>query len=136
MTLDARTTAMFDALYKDAPEFKTVTFVDHAMDQLIHLTTNESYRAQRIDEYLTILWAPNQMRIIGVKIKGFRSLFESFKEEGLLEESQYLPLCSAIAAIMKRFVGEASEERAKWYTAAEETVGNARIGKDTYHLAA
>ena len=122
---------MFDALYQRAPTFQPVAFVDHMMDQVVYLSTNESYRAQRVDEYLTLLWEAHSPQIVGVKVKGFRTFFERCKEVGLLEESQYLPLCSMIGEILKTIVDDASDDRARMYKFAEEAVGDYKLDMKT-----
>ena len=46
------------------------------MDFLLYLQEDVPYRADRIDQFLTLLWHPHEDRAIGVKIKGFRVLFD------------------------------------------------------------
>lgn len=71
------------------------------MDFLLYLQEDLPYRADRIDPFLTLLWHPNEDRAIGVKIKGFRSLFERMgaimKTRNMdIAESRFLPFVSAI----------------------------------------
>jgi hypothetical protein len=49
------------------------------MDLLLYLEEDLSYRADRVDEFLTLLWHPQEDRAIGVKLKGFRFLFQRLK---------------------------------------------------------
>ena len=135
MAVEARTAELFTRLYAMARPFEPAAYFDPEIDQLVYLTSNASYRAERVDSYLTILWDARELRIIGIKLKGFRSLFDELKTAGLVEESHFFPLCKAISMLMRRAVVSANpakddpqyKQRAHWYKKAEEVVGDYRF---------
>jgi hypothetical protein len=45
------------------------------MDALVYLHEDCSYRSDRVDEYMTVFWAPDERRIVGFRLKGIRHLF-------------------------------------------------------------
>jgi hypothetical protein len=48
-----------------------------SMDFLIYLNEDCSYRADRVDKFLTLLWHPNEERLVGIKLKSFLALFNA-----------------------------------------------------------
>jgi hypothetical protein len=106
MAVESRTAELFTRLYAKAKPFEPTAYFDPEMDQLLYLTSNAAYRAERVDSRLTILWDAHELRIVGIKLKGFRSLFDELKAEGLVEESRFLPLCKAISMLMERMVAD------------------------------
>lgn len=56
-------------------EFRPGASYSAPMDCVIYLREDVSYRAERIDQFLTILWHPDQEIVVGVKLKGCRFLF-------------------------------------------------------------
>lgn len=75
------------------------------LDCVIFLQEDLPYRADRVDEFITILWHPTDDRTIGLKIKGFRFLFKMVQDilasaECEVPEAMFLPLMSAIQAAM------------------------------------
>ncbi len=120
-----------------------------AMDTLIYLEEDVAYRADRVDPFLTLLWHPDKNEAIGVKLKGFRYLFECLQEvaEGLgrkLDESQFLPLIAALEMAMTAGLGAVitadaekdrmAERRAK-YEQARSLVKRAQATIDPRELA-
>jgi len=144
MAVEARTAELFTRLYAMAKPFEPTAYFDSEMDQLVYLTSNASYRAERVDSYLTILWDARELRIIGIKLKGFRSLFDELKAARLVEESHFFPLCKAISMLMQRMVASANpakdeppyKQRASWYKKAEEFVGDYRFDERQLMMAA
>jgi hypothetical protein len=72
-----------------------------SMDCVIYLNEDLSYRADRVDQFLTILWHPEMELAVGIKLKGFRFLFERIQtvQRTLgheLPESAFLPLITAV----------------------------------------
>jgi len=57
-------------------EFQPCARYYGAMDILLYLETDLPYRADRVDPFLTLLWHPGKEEAIGVKLKGFRFLFQ------------------------------------------------------------
>jgi hypothetical protein len=62
--------------HSEIPQFFPCARYYAPMDLLIYLQEDLSYRADRVDEFLTLLWHPSEDRAIGVKLKGFRFLFQ------------------------------------------------------------
>jgi hypothetical protein len=59
-----------------AAEFKPMSRYSGPNDAMLYVREDVSYRADRVDPFLTILWHPSEWRLVGVKLKGFRFLFE------------------------------------------------------------
>jgi hypothetical protein len=75
------------------------------MDLLMYLEEDLSYRADRVDAFLTLLWHPHEDRAIGVKLKGFRFLFERARailaaQNIQLGEAAFLSLVTALEIAM------------------------------------
>lgn len=120
-----------------------------AMDTLVYLEEDVAYRADRVDPFLTLLWHPDKAEAIGVKLKGFRYLFECLQEvaEGLgrkLEEDHFLPLIAALEMAMTAGLGavitadaekERMAERKAKYEKARSLVKRAQATIDPRELA-
>ena len=130
MALGERTADLFERLYamNDGRPFEPTAYFDPEMDQLIYLRTNESYRASRVDEYLTLLWNAQEMTLVGIKLKGFRSLFDDLKARGIVDEVHFIPLCRVVSEVLHIAMGESQGDgyRAKLYRQAEVVVGDYR----------
>jgi hypothetical protein len=50
------------------------------MDVVVYLREDVAYRADRIDPFLTLLWHPYEERAVGVKLKGFRFIYDRARE--------------------------------------------------------
>ena len=79
-----------------------------------------SYRAERIDQFLTVLWHPYEEKLVGIKIKGFGFLFERVKSILNLKDEHFFPVIKALEAavvggmaeaIMSRHEQERTEKR-------------------------
>ena len=79
------------------------------MDYLIYLKEDCSYRADRVDEALTLLWHPYSDNLVGIKIKGFRCLCAESQTLAKLasDESGFLSLAAVVARILLRGAAEA-----------------------------
>ena len=91
-------------------EFEPCARYYEAMDTLIYLEADLPYRADRVDPFLTLLWHPQKEEAVGVKIKGFRVLFQCLQEvaESLgrkLDDEHFLPLVSALEMAMTAGLG-------------------------------
>lgn len=63
-----------------------------SMDQLVFLDSDAHYRADRVDAYLTLFWAPDDdQKLVGLKLKGFGYLFESLKKLCAVGEDDFVP---------------------------------------------
>jgi len=87
------------------------------MDCIVYLREDESYRADRIDQFLTILWHPHEDRVIGIKLKGIRFLFESLRSivqtvtrKDPLDD-KFVPLVGAIELALKMRAGVVLTEK-------------------------
>jgi hypothetical protein len=66
------------------------------MDLILYLTEDCSYVADRLSAFLTILWHPYEKRLVGVKIKGCRFIFEQLKELLNLRETDFMPFVKVL----------------------------------------
>jgi len=94
--------------------FEPCASYSEPMDQLIYLCEDVSYRADRVDQFLTILWHPHDERVIGIKLKGIRALFDGLQSivsavvgKDLSGEA-FLPIVGAITLAPKMRGHEAS----------------------------
>lgn len=60
----------------EAEPFRQAARYYPAMDHLLYLTEDCSYRADRVDEWLTLLWHPHRLDLVGIKLKGIRAIFK------------------------------------------------------------
>lgn len=92
------------------PAFKREAFYYEAMDFVIYLEEDLPYRADRVDDFLTLLWHPSEDRAIGVKLKGFRFIFERIRQilragGRELSSEEFLPLIAAVEVAMTAGAG-------------------------------
>jgi hypothetical protein len=50
------------------------------MDFLLYLKEDCSYRADRVDQFLTLLWHPYKDELVGIKLKGIRVIYNKTKD--------------------------------------------------------
>lgn len=67
-----------------------------SVDFLLYLAEDLSYRADRVDEALTVLWHPYEDRLVGLKLKGFSALLREVKGALDLEEAEYVSLVTLL----------------------------------------
>src|SRR3954469_24361559 len=79
-----------------APKFVAGAKYDPDMDMLVYQQEPYSFRADRVDGFLTILWHSREDRIIGVKLKGWRKAFTTMKEVLEWKEETFFPLVRAL----------------------------------------
>ena len=82
------------------------------MDVVLYLEEDVAYRADRVDRFLTLLWHPYEKRAIGIKLKGFRFIYdrmcEILKTHGIpVPEDGFLPLVTAFEVAMTAGQGAA-----------------------------
>ncbi len=87
-------------------KFIPVARYQPAMDSLVYINEDCSYRADRVDIYLTLLWHPYEDRLVGIKLKGFKFVFEKLKSIMSLKDEDFLLLTKALELAM---VGGAAE---------------------------
>lgn len=89
------------------------------LDCMIYLREDLPYRADRVDEFLTLLWHPQENRAIGVKIKGFRQIFATLRTvvaasgNDWLSDDQFPPLMKALEFAMTVRAGSLMTEKAE-----------------------
>jgi hypothetical protein len=87
------------------PEFQKSARYYAPMDVLLYLEEDVAYRADRVDPFLTLLWHPYEQRAVGIKLKGFRCIYEWTREifatRGIhLTSDDFLPLITAFEVAM------------------------------------
>lgn len=71
-------------------------------DALIWVNADVSYRADRVDSFLTLFWHPQEERLVGIKLKGFRFIFTQVRDALRLREEDWIPLVKALEAALER----------------------------------
>ena len=82
------------------------------MDYILYLEMDTAHRADRVDRFLTLLWHPYEDRAIGVKLKGFRFVFERMREilhaQGVeVAKEEFMPLITAFEVAVTAGLGAA-----------------------------
>ena len=117
------------------------------MDFVLYLTEDVPYRADRVDKFLTLLWHPYEERAVGVKLKGFRMMFERtrliLQTRGVtISNQEFEPLITVFEVLMTAGLGSAivaDAERKRLderYEAARELIKDAHYNPRELLLAA
>jgi hypothetical protein len=132
-------------LIRRIPEFEPSVWFDREMDQLVCLREDCSYRADRVDPFLTLLWHPNREEIIGIKLKGIRSIFEEIVEAEGYSSQDFVPLVNVIGGVMLGIVvsnamnkAERDDKHAEWrekYAEAREVADGMNVPTDLDKIA-
>ena len=80
----------------NVPKFVAGAKYDADMDFLLYLQEPLSFRADRVDAFLTILWHPRDDRMIGLKLKGWRMMFNEMKKTVDWKDEEFFPLVKAL----------------------------------------
>ncbi len=117
--------------------FKPVARYFSAMDSLVYLKEDLSYRADRVDGRLTLLWHPYEENLVGIKLKGFKYMFTTLnsiadmnlKEEHFIPIVKYLELAmfGVAGAMMDNYEEEGRERIKQKYEEAKVFVGEAIV---------
>lgn len=111
------------------------------MDYLIYKQEAGSYRADRVDAFLTVLWHPTEDRLIGVKLKSWRLLLQKVAAAFDLKPEFEFPLVKALEfalaeefakEVMTNFDGRSPSERyrrAQLYSEAIHMTYPVRVSK-------
>ena len=93
--------------------FGPVARYDKSMDFLLYINEDCAYRADRVDAFLTVLWHPDDERLVGLKLKGFKFLFQQLKaiSDSQIKESDFLPLVKVLEIAMVGGVAEAMMQK-------------------------
>ncbi len=102
---------LVDRLFPDGrpevAEFRPMARYFGPIDAMIYVRDDVSYRADRVDPFLTVLWHPTEDRLVGVKLKGFRFLFERLSAVAPeVSTNDFLPLVKALEIALAAGVGE------------------------------
>lgn len=123
-----QSSGLLAALYAMDRAFEPTAYFDAEMDQLVYLRTNAPNRADRVDARLTFFWAADRMELVGIKIKGVRSLFNQLRARGLLRADQFVPMCEILSGIMRSAVdGPVDAYQKKFYDQASMLVGDSKF---------
>lgn len=87
---------------QEESKFAPVARYYSAMDLMLYVSEDCSYRASRIDAFLTVLLHPQDDRVVGIKLKGVRFLFERVKAILGLSDSEFLPLVRVLEVALTR----------------------------------
>ena len=86
--------------------FEPVARYHPNMDVLIYVKEDCSYRADRVDAFLTVLRYPHNDELVGLKLKGFRFLFQQLQSIIPLSDEEWLPLVRALELALVGGVGQ------------------------------
>jgi hypothetical protein len=126
----------------DALGFVPVVFYHPEMDYLMYINEDCSYVADRISRFLTVLWHPSEPgKLIGLKLKGFRLMYERVRESAALTDAEFPLFISWLSLALYRSAEELIDEherrRLKEVSAiARKIVGNAEIPSKVWKEAA
>lgn len=122
--------------------FSPVARYHAEMDIVQYLKEDCSYRAERVDGSLTLLWHPYEDRLVGIALKGFRFLFQRVKEKYGVPEEVFLPLVNVLQAALEDGAGEEimeeaiAKKRKEQYAAAKKFVANVALPPEEFRRAA
>jgi hypothetical protein len=126
------------------PSFKKTVWFDSQMDHLIYLDEDCNYRADRVDDILTLLYHPYSDDLVGVKLKGIRAEYEKLFEASAKPDDDFVEFVNLIGGIMiRRWTHDndmktaAETRRDGWlakYQAARKFVGAKRNAKAPRNL--
>ena len=119
-------------------DFKPCARYYEAMDIILYLKEDVSYRADRVDSWLTLLWHPYEERAVGVKLKGFRSLFGRLQSQARalgveFSDDNFIPLLAALEVAVTaswgtRITAQAERDRIdSQYQTAKTIVGDVKM---------
>ena len=123
-------------------KFKPHSRYHAGMDFLLYLKEDVSYRADRVDAFLTLLWHPYEDRLVGLKLKGFHFIFQRVKSILDLKNRDFLPLVKALEVALTGGVAEcmmnALEQQRieEKYQKAKEFAKRVRVPPEEWKLAA
>ena len=131
----ATKTQSVERLFADLPKPKTVPepFKPHAryladMDMLMFLTEDCSYATERVDAYLSLFWHPTEDRVVGLKLKGFKHVFNKIKDGMGATDEHWVSIYKVLEQVFTRLMSE-SEGAKVQYTYAKTVAGAAKIDR-------
>lgn len=124
-------------------DFEPTAKYYHAMDFLLYLREDCSFVADRVDPFLTVLYHPDeQSRIVGIKLKGFRFLFEQFRKiVEDLDPEDFLPVVkfiemALVAGVAEAYIEENEERIQRSYDNARTVVEGVKFDQRDFVLVA
>lgn len=122
--------------------FKPVARYYPALDFMLYLNEDCSYRADRVDAFLTVLWHPHKEHLVGIKLKGFKVMFNQLKKIADLKDEHFLPLIkilelAAMGGLAEQMMRDQKERVLRLYDRAREIAKGAQFdSRDLYQEAA
>lgn len=113
-----------------------------AMDFLLYVKEDCNYVEDRIDRRLTLLWHPYEERAVGVRIKGYRAVYQAVlrilkaQDEDFDIEKGFISVMSALEVAMltgdgEAMIAEAEQKRIdEGYRQARRIVKGAKVSAD------
>jgi hypothetical protein len=105
----------------------------HGLDMVVYLAEDCSYMSEPVDGFLTLLWHPHDVRLVGIKLKGFRYAFFQLQHKLGWKEGDWLPLKCFIETWLTNGLGHEilkSEEAKKKYRLAKDYVAQVGLVSD------
>ena len=113
---------------------------NHHMDALVYRRESGLCVAERVDAFLTVLWTRDQSRVVGVRFKGFRWIFNQVREQLNWGDAPFLPLVTILELVVEGGLGDrvidkqqakgkAKRERRQKYELARECVEDIHLTK-------
>ena len=102
-----------------------VYFSDADCVEYISEDTTTVYR--RVDEILTLIYDETCVIPIGFKLKGFKVVLETIRDELQLDDDGFVALVSILESVMTKIGDELHESIATDYAAATKIAGAARF---------
>jgi len=103
-----------------AVTFNKRAYFDPTMDFVEYVIVDAVTVSDRIDEYLTLIYASDGQSLVGFRLKGFRYVFNDLKLKNVLalEEADFLRLTKVIEHIVTLVGDEFFGERKRYYQKA------------------
>lgn len=125
----------------DLDHFYPVARFHPEMDVIEYQNEDVSYRAERVDGMLTLLWHPKDERLIGIALKGFRFLFQQLKERHGVSDDKFLPLIMAVEEALvlgaaEGIMADAMAKRQQQYESAKRFVATLGVPAEELRRAA
>lgn len=83
-----------------AESFSRAAVYEPLMDYVEYVTVNATTVSDRVDGYLTLIYAADSRTVVGFRLKGFRAVFNKLKPVLKLRDAQFVSLTQAIEQIV------------------------------------
>lgn len=123
--------------------FKPVARYYKAMDYLLYVEEDCSFRSDRVDPLLTLLWHPYDDKLVGLMLKGFRAFMHEIEPGIAKDDREFMPLVTLVAEaftktapkMMEKYEEERREELRKKYVLALEMASNKKVAREEINRA-